>query len=115
MLVSIVASAKMNCESRFNILGETKLAKGQGQNRMSTHVIKARCAFRRKAASCAKDVKVVFGLQKPLTSVGGVSGLDVSWTAEIVVVDRSGEDVESSPKGRHDAFNAAGFAGWKYR
>lgn len=79
------------------------------------YVIKARCAFRRKAASCAKDVSVVFGLQKPLVSTEFVSETEVLRTVEVVAVDRSRIEVESSPEGSHAAFSAAGFAGWKYR
>lgn len=75
----------------------------------------ARCAFRRRAASCAKDVNVIFGLQKPLASIGVVSETEGWWAADVVAVDSSGIEAASPPKGSHVAFSDAGSAGWKYR
>ena len=95
---------------------QAKILARQGIN----YVIKARCAFRRRAASCARDVKVVLGLYRGLASIEAVSEISSSRTefaefaefAEFVAVDRPVAVVKCSPGG-HVAFSAAGFAGWK--
>ena len=80
-------------------------------------MIKARCAFRRRAASCARDVKVILGLYRRLASIEAVSEISSSRTessefAEFVAVDGPVAVVKCSPGG-HVAFSAAGFVGWK--
>lgn len=77
-------------------------------------MIKARCAFRRRAANCARDVKVVFGLYRRLTSIEDVSETSSfrAEEAEFEAVDGPIVEVKCSPGG-HVAFSAAGFAGWK--
>ena len=60
------------------------------------YVIKARCAFRRRAASCAKEVKVVFGLDGELPSTKLVSEADASGTKGVVTLEKSAIEARCS-------------------
>lgn len=53
------------------------------------YVIKARCAFRRRAASCAKEVKVVFGLDGELPSAKLFSESEASGAKGVVTLEKS--------------------------
>lgn len=107
-----VASARMNCESRSSTLRRLVL-EPPIEISGGSYVMKARCALRRKAASCAKDVKVAFGLLRTLDSAGVVAEVGASAAAAAAL--RPAMEAESSFIGGHGVFNAAGFAGWKYR
>lgn len=79
------------------------------------YVIKARCAFSCRAASCAKEVKVGFGLDGELPSIEVVSGSERSGTKEVDTLEKSRIGATCSSNSRSDALSAAGFSGWKYR
>lgn len=53
------------------------------------YVIKARCALRRRAASCAKEVKVVFGLDGELPSKKPFFDSDASGIKGVVTLEKS--------------------------
>jgi hypothetical protein len=78
-----VASARMNCESRSSTLRrlalETSIRVSGG-----LYVMKARCAFKRKAASCAKLVKVAFGLLTTLDLAGVVAEVGIPAAATVL-------------------------------
>lgn len=78
------------------------------------YVIKARCAFSCRAASCAKEVKVVFGLDGEL-STKFVSESQGSGIKGVDTLEKSPIMATCSSTCRSDALSAAGFSGWKYR
>lgn len=79
------------------------------------YVIKARCAFSCRAASCAKEVKVVFGLDGELPSTKFVSEPEGSGIKGVDTLEKSPIEATCSSNCRSDALSAAGFSGWKYR
>ena len=79
------------------------------------YVIKARCAFSCRAASCAKEVKVVFGLDGELPSTKFVSESEASGIKGVDTLEKSPIGAICSSTCRSDALSAAGFPGWKYR
>lgn len=56
------------------------------------YVMKARCAFRRRAASWAKEVKVVFGLDGGLAAVECVSEKELPSTTGVAAPEKSAID-----------------------
>lgn len=79
------------------------------------YVIKARCAFSCRAASCAKEVKVGFGLDGELPSTKVVSGSEGSGTKDVDTLENSRIGATCSSDCRSDALSAARYSGWKYR
>lgn len=60
------------------------------------YVIKARCALRRRAANCAKEVKVVFGLDGELPSKKLVFDSVASGTKGVVTPEKSAVEATCS-------------------
>lgn len=79
------------------------------------YVMKARCAFSWRAASCAKEVKVAFGLDGELPSTKFVSESEASGMKGVDILEKSAIGATCSSNCRSEALSAAGFSGWKYR